>query len=217
MVVIIDDRADVWEWSPNLVKVVPCKQARAFSRIYADYLQVEFFVGIGDINSAFLPKQKPLAPSIPASPPIPGIPTPPPPPPTTAAEIPEPTDPLSPFDEVLPVTDDTPQELAEIAKSEILAANAVALDAQLEERPLAKMQEKVQEEEDAKEDAAEAESRASSVNGDAEPTANGNGVEVPRTPTPTREKHHRKALLKNTDTELVRVQRVSQACCYGRI
>jgi FCP1-like phosphatase family protein len=24
MVVIIDDRADVWEWSPNLVKVVPC-------------------------------------------------------------------------------------------------------------------------------------------------------------------------------------------------
>jgi RNA polymerase II subunit A-like phosphatase len=24
MVVIIDDRADVWEWSPNLLKVVPC-------------------------------------------------------------------------------------------------------------------------------------------------------------------------------------------------
>jgi RNA polymerase II subunit A-like phosphatase len=24
MVVIIDDRADVWEWSPNLIKVVPC-------------------------------------------------------------------------------------------------------------------------------------------------------------------------------------------------
>lgn len=28
MVVIIDDRADVWEWSPNLVKVVPCKRLR---------------------------------------------------------------------------------------------------------------------------------------------------------------------------------------------
>ena len=27
MVVIIDDRADVWEWSPNLVKVVPCEYA----------------------------------------------------------------------------------------------------------------------------------------------------------------------------------------------
>ena len=25
MVVIIDDRADVWKWSPNLVKVQPCK------------------------------------------------------------------------------------------------------------------------------------------------------------------------------------------------
>jgi len=25
MVVIIDDRADVWEWSPNLIKVVPCE------------------------------------------------------------------------------------------------------------------------------------------------------------------------------------------------
>ena len=25
MVVIIDDRADVWRWSPNLVKVHPCK------------------------------------------------------------------------------------------------------------------------------------------------------------------------------------------------
>ncbi len=24
MVVVIDDRADVWEWSPNLIKVVPC-------------------------------------------------------------------------------------------------------------------------------------------------------------------------------------------------
>lgn len=24
MVVIIDDRADVWDWSPNLVKVIPC-------------------------------------------------------------------------------------------------------------------------------------------------------------------------------------------------
>lgn len=40
MVVIIDDRGDVWQWSPNLIKVNP----------------FEFFVGIGDINSSFLPK-----------------------------------------------------------------------------------------------------------------------------------------------------------------
>ena len=29
MVVIIDDRADVWEWSPNLIKVIPCKFAHS--------------------------------------------------------------------------------------------------------------------------------------------------------------------------------------------
>lgn len=41
MVVIIDDRGDVWKWSPNLIKV------NAY----------DFFVGVGDINSSFLPKQ----------------------------------------------------------------------------------------------------------------------------------------------------------------
>ena len=41
MVVIIDDRGDVWKWSPNLIKVTP----------------YDFFVGIGDINSSFLPKR----------------------------------------------------------------------------------------------------------------------------------------------------------------
>ncbi|KAK9694899.1 CTD phosphatase Fcp1, variant 2 [Basidiobolus ranarum] len=42
MVVIIDDRGDVWQWSPNLIKVNP----------------YDFFVGIGDINGSFLPKQE---------------------------------------------------------------------------------------------------------------------------------------------------------------
>ncbi|KHJ33856.1 putative fcp1-like phosphatase [Erysiphe necator] len=43
MVVIIDDRADVWPKNrPNLVKVVP----------------YDFFLGIGDINSSFLPKRE---------------------------------------------------------------------------------------------------------------------------------------------------------------
>jgi RNA polymerase II subunit A-like phosphatase len=42
MVVIIDDRADVWHWTPNLIKV------NAF----------EFFPGVGDINSMFLPKRQ---------------------------------------------------------------------------------------------------------------------------------------------------------------
>ncbi|KAG4304807.1 hypothetical protein PORY_001860 [Pneumocystis oryctolagi] len=38
MVVIIDDRADVWQWCPNLIKVTP----------------YEFFIGIGDINGDYL-------------------------------------------------------------------------------------------------------------------------------------------------------------------
>lgn len=42
MVVIIDDRGDVWKWSDNLIKVSP----------------YDFFIGIGDINSSFLPKKK---------------------------------------------------------------------------------------------------------------------------------------------------------------
>lgn len=48
MVVIIDDRGDVWNWIPNLIKVNP----------------YDFFIGIGDINSSFLPK-RPEAPKIP--------------------------------------------------------------------------------------------------------------------------------------------------------
>ncbi|KAL8375868.1 hypothetical protein RB595_007140 [Gaeumannomyces hyphopodioides] len=45
MVVIIDDRADVWPRNrPNLIKVVP----------------YDFFKGIGDINSSFLPKREDL-------------------------------------------------------------------------------------------------------------------------------------------------------------
>lgn len=48
MVVIIDDRGDVWHWIPNLIKVNP----------------YDFFIGIGDINSSFLPKKpEPLKPS----------------------------------------------------------------------------------------------------------------------------------------------------------
>ena len=48
MVVIIDDRGDVWQWSPNLIKVTP----------------YDFFVGIGDINSSFLPKKPALRTSL---------------------------------------------------------------------------------------------------------------------------------------------------------
>ncbi|KAI9843090.1 MAG: Carboxy-terminal domain (CTD) phosphatase [Sclerophora amabilis] len=52
MVVIIDDRGDVWKWSENLIKVTA----------------YDFFVGIGDINSSFLPKKPELQPEIRALP-----------------------------------------------------------------------------------------------------------------------------------------------------
>lgn len=48
MVVIIDDRGDVWDWSNCLVKVVP----------------YDFFKGIGDINSSFLPKRLDAVPQV---------------------------------------------------------------------------------------------------------------------------------------------------------
>ncbi|KAI9654927.1 MAG: Carboxy-terminal domain (CTD) phosphatase [Bathelium mastoideum] len=41
MVVIMDDRADVWKWSANLIRLPA----------------YDFFVGIGDINASFLPKR----------------------------------------------------------------------------------------------------------------------------------------------------------------
>lgn len=57
MVVIIDDRADVWPRNrPNLIKVVP----------------YDFFKGIGDINSSFLPKREDLL----AAPPPAALPSP---------------------------------------------------------------------------------------------------------------------------------------------
>lgn len=56
MVVIIDDRADVWPRNrANLIKVVP----------------FDFFVGIGDINSSFLPKRQDIAAATPVVPIVP--------------------------------------------------------------------------------------------------------------------------------------------------
>ncbi|KAJ2157169.1 CTD phosphatase Fcp1 [Coemansia sp. RSA 552] len=54
MVAILDDRDDVWEWSPNLIKVHPFM----------------FFPGIGDINAGGLARQKATAISPPPLPPL---------------------------------------------------------------------------------------------------------------------------------------------------
>ena len=110
------------------------------SAIHANHSTVEFFVGIGDINSAFLPKLEPLTPNLPQDPASAGVAKIPPiniPPPeaSTSPAVPAPD---------LDITAEEQAELVELAKTEILARNADALDAQLEERPLAKMQEQLQ-------------------------------------------------------------------------
>lgn len=102
--------------------------------------------------------------------------------------------------------------MAELEKTEILARNADALDAQLEERPLAKKQEQLQEEEDESEKSV-ADTNGTNEHGEeakAGQGAEGEGAttEPAKSTTPKPEKHVRKALLKNDDTELVRVQKV---------
>ncbi|KAH7885992.1 hypothetical protein F5I97DRAFT_2024738 [Phlebopus sp. FC_14] len=171
MVVIIDDRADVWEWSPNLIKVIP----------------YDFFVGIGDINSAFLPKLESLAPAlqvpvsgelssllIAATPSITG---------TGSSVVPSPSpSPLAPPEE---------RERAEIESKAMLTQNSLALEAQVEERPLAKKQEELQ----------------VASNEHERPNKDSSTEEKNTTPDADKSKgeHPRKALLKNDDVELRRV------------
>ncbi|TCD66479.1 Carboxy-terminal domain (CTD) phosphatase [Steccherinum ochraceum] len=183
MVVIIDDRADVWEWSPNLVKVIP----------------YDFFVGIGDINSAFLPKLEPMTPALPQEAPQVLKPT------SEADEFSEGADISSQLTEVTEESPSPPAssltvdgsptfeevEQSEIVKNEILTRNHMALDQQVEERPLAKKQEELQ---------TEAGTSTGSSNGTT-PAAKGD-ASTSTAPKPAA----RKALLKNDDIELTRVQ-----------
>ncbi|KAJ7762404.1 hypothetical protein DFH07DRAFT_410117 [Mycena maculata] len=177
MVVIIDDRADVWEWSPNLIKVVP----------------YDFFVGIGDINSAFLPKIEPLTPLT-----TPGLT----PPKGTAKTVPSVHSPPLADPAQLSPSSPTPVSPAAAAEAELtekamLTQNTIALEAQVEERPLAKKQEELQVASDGTPGAGESP-------GESEAAASEDKAANSKSPTP--EKPHRKAaLLKNDDNELQRL------------
>ncbi|KAF8260723.1 hypothetical protein EI94DRAFT_1747641 [Lactarius quietus] len=180
MVVVIDDRADVWEWCPNLVKVIP----------------YDFFVGIGDINSAFLPKLDPTTtPISPMSTPPAGRK------PSTVASS---TLPVSASESASntpqsSTVDETAAE--EILQKEMITRNSLALEAQVEERPLAKLQEELQEVADGQHE----------IEGPAAESASGKSVSSSRPPESSGERHHRKALLKNDDTELRRIKRLLDA------
>ncbi|ODO10328.1 hypothetical protein I350_02557 [Cryptococcus amylolentus CBS 6273] len=123
MVVVIDDRSDVWGDCPNLVKVVP----------------YDFFLGIGDINSSFLPANKSTPPpsSAAKSSPSPSAASPSPPSPSltvgeSAASTPSPTTPSSVTAEVEPT------------REEELVMKAKLMDQVSSERPLAKLQEELE-------------------------------------------------------------------------
>jgi RNA polymerase II subunit A-like phosphatase len=89
---------------------------------------------------------------------------------------------------------------AEILQKEMIARNSLALEAQVEERPLAKLQEELQE---AANGQLESDSPASNTS-----SQNENASKPPE--TAGEKHHHRKALLKNDDVELRRIKRVSR-------
>lgn len=159
----------------------------------------DFFVGIGDINSTFLPKLDASTSTIPPMPP----PTPSQQQQATSGSTPSPSVPVpaSNGSQSSIVSTSSADEAAaeEILQKEMMTRNSLALEAQVEERPLAKLQEELQE---AANGQLTSESPAStSASGKCETTSKPH--ESPG------EKHHRKALLKNDDTELQRVKRVS--------
>ncbi|KAJ6443591.1 glucose transporter-like protein [Purpureocillium lavendulum] len=131
MVVIIDDRADVWPRNrPNLIKVVP----------------YDFFKGIGDINSSFLPKRTDILPA---------------PPPTTSpqsngaagtpdapAAAPAPDVKASPLEELARMGGGDDEAQLKIQAEE----QEKSLEKQLTDRPLLHMQEELDKEDEASQD-----------------------------------------------------------------
>ncbi|RSM10852.1 hypothetical protein CEP52_003334 [Fusarium oligoseptatum] len=114
MVVIIDDRADVWPLNrPNLIKVVP----------------YDFFKGIGDINSSFLPKRQDVLPTLKQKPTSPKA--------KTAAKA-------SPLDELVRMSGGDDAMNLKIQTEE----QEKTLEKQLTDRPLLHMQEELDKEDE---------------------------------------------------------------------
>ncbi|KAI1400965.1 hypothetical protein F4819DRAFT_343445 [Hypoxylon fuscum] len=165
MVVVIDDRADVWPRNrSNLIKVTP----------------YDFFTGIGDINSSFLPKRDDtLAPTTPPEPKQPngnatrlnGS--------SAAAPNPE-----AQQERTAPSSD-------EIALLQLQAAEQErTLEKQLKDRPLLHLQEELDKEDE------EAERQSAEKDDSPEPSTNGSGTSE----TPS---HQRHKLLRDDDRELL--------------
>ncbi|KAH9486412.1 RNA polymerase II subunit A C-terminal domain phosphatase [Psilocybe cubensis] len=151
----------------------------------------DFFVGIGDINSSFLPKIEPLTPvlNVPQATPTASI--------NGSSTSPIPNNNANPVTPDVPTTVAADGEISELENA-MFTQNNAALDAQLEERPLAKKEKELQEHEIQEQQAAEK-----------TPTPPETPASVEKLPTPTPspkpEKMHKKALLKNDDYELERI------------
>lgn len=174
----------------------------------------DFFVGIGDINSAFLPKIAPLTPSVPSQPPSsspnPAASTPPPSPsPVPPSPTPSPVSEMSSetvIHESSPTLIEPDDE--ELEKRTMLTRNSIALEAQVEQRPLAKKQEELEEQEQKEEAQNQSGGDSSEPNGEGAKSAE---VKTDVAPQPLLHKHTAKALLRNDDYELLRVGAV---CCF---
>lgn len=195
MVVIIDDRGDVWKWSTNLIRVTP----------------FDFFVGIGDINSSFLPKKQEIQS------------TPIPPTKTEASET-------------VQNGEHDANELAEDGTSAIQNGTSAleqlvamsggddpvvrdmqskgqeeAISSQLEDKPLLKMQQ-AQDEKDEAEATAAGSSAASSSNGDVtasqatESDSSESSESSLSSPIATPKSKARHSILKNDDEELIHLE-----------
>jgi RNA polymerase II subunit A-like phosphatase len=188
MVVVIDDRQDVWGDCPNLVKVVPCEAFPVGNRQdpEADGLD-DFFIGIGDINSSFLPPSPKTPPMTPPPGPLASSPT------STSAST------------ALPLT--PPEEGEATSEEDGLLLQKKLMDDVSEARPLAKLQEALEEENAgvAPEVAGSAADAATAEMDSGETkTAAGGAV------SPDQETHApRKSLLNNVDHELDRLAKVS--------
>lgn len=171
MVVIIDDRGDVWRWSPNLIKVSP----------------YDFFVGIGDINSSFLPKKQELELSNKAEE-KPPVKAPPLPPPTEhhvngSTTKPEPNEEVSTLEQLVTMGGgDNPRLLQEQSD-----AQEETIMHQVEDRPLLQKQKELDAEDDAISQSDSSESSAS----------------VDESQDPNKQRHH---LLVDTDQELFQLE-----------
>ena len=209
MVVIIDDRGDVWKWSANLIRVTP----------------FDFFVGIGDINSSFLPKKQEIqATPLPeqkaaGGPQEAGVDN------ATTNEREKPTNgaiengtstDTSALEQLVAMGGGDDPTIRQIQSK----GREVIISTQVEEKPLEKMQ-REQDERDEKEEAAAAAAAASmvesssteaSVNGDSQITSTDSDSSdtssdsSTTTPSSSPKPKARHSILRNDDQELIYLQ-----------